>query len=226
MHRSLLVVLMFAIAFGSSLSADEQKANPKPEDVLLTWDGDAVEFCTEVGEVKAKSGWGGSQGKTMGEESVKATLRKRAAALGANVVRMEALSANFSTSGSGTAFRCSDEAFAQQQVKAEEIEKKASTPIVCSAGADCELRWSRVTLWLLDHSEWKLRNVTDNLITTEGPLDTMMKPSFQVTKMPSGDGKTYRIAMRAACGAGDCENLIRKLRANFYDFITAPADTP
>lgn len=218
MKRVSLAVLLCAFAVSSSLFADDAV---KPDDVLLTWDAADAEFCTERGEVSAKSGWGGSQGANKGQESVKATLKKRAAALGANVVKVESLQTTFGTSGSGMAFQCSADALAKQQAKAEEIEKKANAPISCTAGADCELKWSRVTMWLLDNSEWKMRNVTDTLITTEGPMDTM-KPAFQVTKMPSGDGKTYRIAMRAQCGAGECEKMIRNLRASFYDYVTAP----
>jgi len=160
----------------------------------------------------------------MGEESVKATIRKRAAALGANVVRMAGMSFNFVTAGRGTAYGCSADALEQQQTKANEITRRANAPITCTAGTDCELRWARVMVWLQDHSEWKFRNVTDTLITTEGPLETM-KPAFEVTKVPAGDGKTYRITMRAFCGSGDCEKVIRKLRANFYDTITASIAT-
>lgn len=213
-----LVVSAFAVA------DDAKRSATRPEDVRLSWDDDDVEFCTRLGEVKAKSGWGGSMGSGMGEESVKATIRKRAAVLGANVVRMEGMSFNFVTAGSGTAYGCSADALQQQQAKSDEISQKASTPITCTAGVDCEVKWARVTLWLQDHSEWKFRNVTDTLITTEGPLETM-KPAFEVTKVPAGDGKTYRISMRAFCGSGNCEKAIRKLRANFYEVIIAPTAT-
>lgn len=214
-------VLMLLVC--ASAVADDSRTLPtKPEDVRLSWDDDDIEFCSRLGQVKAKSGWGGSMGSGMGEESVKATIRKRAAALGANVVRMEGMSFNFVTAGSGTAYRCSEDALEQQQAKTKEIIRKASAPITCTAGADCELKWARVTVWLQDHSEWKFRNVTDTLITTEGPLETM-KPAFEVTKVPAGDGKTYRITMRAFCGRGDCEKIILKLRASFYEAITAPA---
>jgi hypothetical protein len=53
-------------------------------------------------------------------------------------------------SGNGTAYRCSAEALARQKAKAagiarqaEELERRASEPVVCEAGADCELKWSR-----------------------------------------------------------------------------------
>lgn len=226
MRSSLLVitaVLTFVVTV-LAIADERQTSFAKSDDVRLSWDDDDVEFCSRLGDVKAKSGWGGSMGSGMGEESVKATIRKRAAALGANVVRMEGMSFNFVTTGKGTAYSCSADALEQQQAKAGEITRKAAAPITCAAGGDCELKWARVMVWLQDHSEWKFRNVTDTLITTEGPLETM-KPAFEVTKVPAGDGKTYRITMRAFCGSGNCEKLIRKLRANFYDSMTAPVTT-
>lgn len=87
-------------------SANPKPATLRPDEVHLTWDDDDVEFCQALGEVKAKSGWGGSQGGGMGEESVKSTIRKRAAALGANVVKMQGMSFDFVTAGHGTAYTC------------------------------------------------------------------------------------------------------------------------
>jgi hypothetical protein len=216
-------VVVFSLLFPSLLAAAE---NVKPEDVRITEVLDEVEFCSALGEVKAKSGWGGSMGAAKGIESVKATLRKRAAAMGANVRLLETLSADFATSGSGQAYDCSADALAQQEKKLAELERKATAAITCTAGTDCEVRWSRVTLWLQNHSEWKFRNVTDTLITTEGPLETEGKPAFEVTKVPTGDGKTYRIAMRGFCGKGDCSRMILKLKASFYDDLTAPVEAP
>jgi hypothetical protein len=155
------------------------------DDVLLTTDPDDVEHCTALGPVKAKSGWGGTSGAKKGMESVRATLRKRAAALGADVVLLEELGTTFGTAGNGTAYKCSEEAIAKQKEKAAEIARKAAATITCTTGTDCEVRWARVTQWLQDHSQWKFRNVTDTLITTEGPLETA-KPAFEVTKMPAG----------------------------------------
>jgi hypothetical protein len=214
--RTLVVALLIAAA-AAAFAEDEVK---------LTYDSDEVEFCKPVGEVKAKSGVGGSQGKEIGIRRVEAALRKQAVERGGNVVLMGGIEAGFTTSGKGQAFACSDEAFAKQKEKSLEVAKKASAPITCTAGTDCEVRWSRVTLWLLDHSDWKFRDVTDTLITTEGPMDTMAKPAWQVTKVPTGDGKTYRIAIRGYCGQGDCEKLITVMKAKFYDALTAPIETP
>ena len=130
------------------------------------------------------------------------------------------------TAGNGSVFNCSDDAIAKQKAKSAEIGRKAAASITCTAGTDCEVRWSRVTLWLQNNADWKFRNVTDTLITTKGPLDTAAKPAFEVTKIPTRDGKTYRITMRAFCGQGDCSKLITKLKASFYDDLTAPLEPP
>lgn len=218
-----IVALIVFVAVSSAAPAEEKKNGSRPEDVRITSDADDVEFCEKVGEVKAKSGWGGSSGSGMGKASVEATLRKRAAALGANVAFLKDMSFDFVTAGSADAYACSDEAFAKQKAKAAEVARKAAANITCTLGTDCEVRWSRVTTWLQENSQWKFRNVTETLITTEGPLETA-KPAFEVTKVPVGDGKTYRIVMRAFCGVDGCEKHITKLRAAFYDAITAPIE--
>jgi hypothetical protein len=73
----------------------------------------------------------------------------------------------------------------------------------------------------------KFRNVTDTLITTEGPMETP-DPAFEVTKVPTG-GKTYRIAMRAFCGSsGSNRKRVVELRLNFRETLIKPlgADQP
>lgn len=228
---SLLVAVTIAVA--TAALADEPQPRPasaRPDDVILTSDPDAIEFCAAVGEVKAKSGLG-YQG---GAESVNSTIRQRAAALGATVVQMQPPSTNalMITSGHGTAYRCSADALEKQRAKAaerrrreEEMERRASEPVICDAGADCEMKWSRVIPWLQDHSTWKFRNVTDTLITTEGPMETP-NPAFEVTKVPSGDGKTYRISIRTFCGSALCDKQrLVDLRLNFRESLLKPVAT-
>lgn len=195
MRAMLLTVVAIVVAVHVSADQKQQPSPRKPENVRITSDVDDVEFCDKLGEVKAKSGWGGSMGGGLGKASVEATLRKRTAALGGNVALLRGMSFDFVTAGSADAYQCSEEAIGQQQRKAAEIARKASATITCALGTDCEVRWSRVTTWLQENSTWKFRNVTDTLITTEGPLKTA-KPAFEVTKIPAGDGK--RIA--SSCG--------------------------
>lgn len=199
---------LFAV---SALAADDVTFTEKKAD---------VEFCKPLGDVKAKSGWGGSAGCDMGIKRVKDTLAKRAAALGANFVILEDISCGpLGANGNGVAYACSAESLERQSEKQTAAKEEAGKEIRCETGSDCEMKWSRVTQWLLDHSEWKFRNVTDTLVTTEGPLDTA-KPAYEVVKIPAGDGKTYLIKMRASCGEGfDCEELILEKKTSFGKFV-------
>ncbi|HYC93197.1 MAG TPA: hypothetical protein VEO54_28590 [Thermoanaerobaculia bacterium] len=92
--------------------------------------------------------------------------------------------------------------------------------ITCTAGADCDAKWSRAMQWLQHNSSWKVLTSTDTQLVTEGPLDTA-KPAFEVTKVAHEDGKTAHIAMRAWCGSGDCTEVIRQLRTSFTDYVLA-----
>jgi hypothetical protein len=234
--RAALLIGMMVVSL-SARAAEE--AAPKliaPDEVQVTRDDSAVEFCTALGEVKARSGLGYGAG----EVSIEGTLKERAATRGANVVRLHEFSLTFGVmTGRGTAYRCSTEAIAQQEAKRLELERKlnelrakADEPILCTAGLECEMKWARVTTWLQEHSGWKFRNVTETLITTEGPMATA-DPAFEVTKVPTGDGKTYRIKLRAFCGASSqtvesvlavraCEGKVLALRLNFRDELTKP----
>lgn len=98
--------------------------------------------------------------------------------------------------------------------------ESASRVITCTAGAQCEQRWSRAMQWLQQNSSWKVTTATDMLLTTEGPLTTE-KPAFEVTKAEKDNGRSFQITMRAWCGAGDCAALIERLHADFYSYVTA-----
>jgi hypothetical protein len=127
-----------------SLAAAEEEKRPArvaPEQVLLTLpsDNEAVEFCTALGEVQAKSG----MGYGAGEESVRSTIRQRAAAMGANVVQMRppALNGLMIMSGQGTAYRCSEEALAKQKAKAAGIAPGGGARTACQRA--CRVRSGR-----------------------------------------------------------------------------------
>jgi hypothetical protein len=92
--------------------------------------------------------------------------------------------------------------------------------ITCMAGADCDAKWSRAMQWLQQNSSWKMLTTTDTQLMTEGPLDTA-KPAFEVTKVAHEDGRTFHITMRAWCGTGDCNDVIRRLRTSFDDYVLA-----
>jgi hypothetical protein len=233
MNRLAALALLLAL-FAAKLPAQNAPPTPQkvnPDEVKLTSDPDDVEFCKLLGDVKAKSGWGGSMGCGAGISSVESTVRKRAADLGANVVGGYRSSCEFMTFGSGKAYHCGEEDTAKQQAKLAELQRAANQKIACTTGADCEFKWSRVTLWLANNSKWKFRNITETLITTEGPMETN-NPAFEVIKMATGDGKTYQLTMRAACGgtwssvsgSGCTEKDLLRLRANFADFVLTPPE--
>ena len=146
MGRRLFAVVLLGSMVVSLAAAEEEKRAVRvaPEQVLLTLtsDNEAVEFCTALGEVKAKSG----MGYGAGEESVRSTIRQRAAGMGANVVHMRppALNGLMIMSGQGPAYRGSEEALAKPKAQAaglarhaEELDRRAARPRVGEAGADC-----------------------------------------------------------------------------------------
>lgn len=96
----------------------------------------------------------------------------------------------------------------------------ASQPIWCDA-KDCEVKWARATQWLQDNSHWKIRNATETLLTTEGPLGSTFT-AYEVTKFPVNHG-VYEIRFRAGCvnqGLG-CHPDITQATAAFKQFVNA-----
>src|SRR5713226_5379780 len=73
----------------------------------------------------------------------------------------------------------------------------AAQQVTCSSKDDCELKWARATKWLQDNSHWKLRTVTETLLTTEGPNGEVFT-AYEVSKFPMGNG-TYEIQFKAGC---------------------------
>jgi len=78
------------------------------------------------------------------------------------------------------------------------VERDARQLVVCNGKEDCEIKWATALRWVQDNSRWKLRAVTDSLVTTEGPFDTP-SAAFEVMKFPRGGG-SYEFQFRAACG--------------------------
>lgn len=87
--------------------------------------------------------------------------------------------------------------------------------VYCSGRDDCETKWALATRWLQNHSAYKFRNVTETLITTEGPLQSDPRAAFEITKFPKGGG-AYEIQMRAGCAnIFGCQPSISELEDNF-----------
>ena len=98
-------------------------------------------------------------------------------------------------------------------------QRVANSPIYCSDADDCEVKWGRAILWVSQNSHWKIRNQSDNLITTEGPFDSVYA-AYCINKVPLGKGK-YRIMMRAGCGNPfGCVPSTLQLKANFVEFVS------
>jgi len=102
-----------------------------------------------------------------------------------------------------------------QRAKLQQI---ANQPIYCEKGNDCEVKWGRAILWISNNSYWKIRQQTDNLITTEGPFNKT-KASYVVNKTPLGGGR-YQITMRLGCGNPfGCVPSTLSLKASFVKFV-------
>ncbi|TAN71595.1 MAG: hypothetical protein EPN17_00895 [Methylobacter sp.] len=98
------------------------------------------------------------------------------------------------------------------------LSKVANQSIICGTIDDCEVKWGRSILWITQNSHWKIRQQTEQLITTEGPLDST-EAAFVVNKIPLGGGK-YQIDIQAACGNPfGCVPETLDLRADFVQFV-------
>lgn len=102
------------------------------------------------------------------------------------------------------------------------IVAEAARPVTCERGIDCEKKWATVLLWVQNNSVWKIRNVTDSLVTTEGPMETS-DAAFVITKVPVNEHE-YRFDFKAVCGSpiGYCYPHIAELQASFVTAIMGP----
>jgi hypothetical protein len=105
---------------------------------------------------------------------------------------------------------------ATQQQKAIDAEI-ANTPILCTRGDDCEIKWGQALSWVTQNSYFKIRNSTDMLITTEtSPDEGDVHASFSILKIAQGGGK-YRIDFQAACNnMFTCNPSVTTLRDRFF----------
>jgi hypothetical protein len=190
--------------------------SPQAQKLKIVATLDEVDGCTEKGTV--------STAMMFSAQDAKNQLLNKAAAMGGDTVRVENLN-QFWGSGQATVYDCATPERSAKDASAkladEQLRSAADRVISCQGGPDCEYKWSRAMQWIQANSEWKFRTVTENLMTTEGPMETT-KPAYEVTRIATGDGKNYRITMRAWCGAGNCVRRILQLRSDFVDFVSAP----
>lgn len=180
--------------------------------VRVTSDRAETEYCKPLGEVIVS-------GRRLTLESFENDLRNQAAGLGGNLIvrlYLEHEVMNYLPPQlSADVYKCNEVEITALRA---ELARTAAKEVVCNAGLDCEVKWSRGVQWLQDNARWKFRNVTDTLITTEGPLESA-NAAFEMTKVPRGDGRTYRIVLRAWCGASRCSPSVDELRASFVSFV-------
>jgi hypothetical protein len=143
-------------------------------------------------------------------KDVEIELKNLAAKRGGNVIAVVE-GTEQSGFGRAQAYRCDVD---QQNAIRAKLAEAARTPVICTSQTECEVKWAKAIRWLQDNSRWKFRNVTENLVTTEGPMDSS-NAAFEVTRVPHGDGKTYDIVLRAWCGASQCRPSILELGADF-----------
>jgi hypothetical protein len=109
---------------------------------------------------------------------------------------------------------------ASQQQKSINSEV-ANTPIICTRGDDCEVKWGRALTWVTQNSYYKIRNSTDSLITTESGIvdDGDTHASYSILKTAQGDGE-YLIDFQAGYNnMFACTPSINKLRDSFFSAV-------
>jgi hypothetical protein len=100
------------------------------------------------------------------------------------------------------------------------LETDAARTVTCDGKDDCEIKWAAALRWVSDNSHWKLRAVTESLVTTEGPFDTVYA-AFQVQKFPLGGGR-YEFQFSAGCGnMFGCAPSVLELTASFKNTVAA-----
>ncbi|MBK5260445.1 MAG: hypothetical protein JJE51_12710 [Thermoanaerobaculia bacterium] len=200
-RRAGLVATMILVSACASLNDDAKNvrfADAKDE-------ANGLRHCKELGPVSARM--------MLSDYEAENAVKNQAAALGGNVVRR--------TGGildgfvSGVAMKCGP--IATEPLMA------ASRPVSCSAGRDCQVKWSRAIEWLQQNSTWKFEVVTDVLITTAGPGNTT-KPAFEITKAPTELEGTDRIQIRVFCSQGvagifGCDPPADRLTQQFVDYL-------
>jgi len=101
------------------------------------------------------------------------------------------------------------------------IEALAASPVVCTAGPDCDAKWSRASTWVAQNSDYKVQVASETLIQTMGPLPYDPRPAFVVTKMATGDN-SFRIELNGGCdNIFGCIPGLKESRAKFVAFVNS-----
>jgi len=110
----------------------------------------------------------------------------------------------------------------QQQVFLKEL---ANRLVTCKKGDDCKEKWGRAVQWVSKHSGTGIREVNDNLITTnmvsDGSRPPFKYPEFTVLRYAKG--KYLTIDFDSYCDHGfACNPTALQLRADFVTFVMGP----
>jgi hypothetical protein len=93
--------------------------------------------------------------------------------------------------------------------------------ITCTAGPDCDAKWSRALAWVSNNSQWPIETHTDVVIETKPSINSSALPGFKVTKVASGSG-SYEIRFQAGCASYfACTPTVEESRAQFAEFVSA-----
>jgi hypothetical protein len=108
---------------------------------------------------------------------------------------------------------------AEQQASVAEPPK----PITCHVGADCQVKWTRASTWVAEHSKYKVETSTESLIQTSGPstFETDPSPAYKVTKIATGPNE-YAIEFAGGCDSiFTCSPTVPDAQADFTQTILA-----
>ena len=106
-----------------------------------------------------------------------------------------------------------------------EVQPPPPQPIICTAGADCDAKWSRAQAWIAKNSPRKTSAQTDTVVTTQS-LFSESAPVFTVTKVARGQGR-YEITFNGGCGnQSRCVPTVPESRARFTAFVLGEESPP
>jgi hypothetical protein len=90
-------------------------------------------------------------------------------------------------------------------------------PVTCTAGKDCDAKWSRAVAWVSQNSGFKIQVQTDSLIQTYGPGEPDTTNLAATVNKVAKTGDQYEIIAKIGCA-----NLIgctKEPRAALTDFV-------
>jgi hypothetical protein len=100
-----------------------------------------------------------------------------------------------------------------------DVMQVATTPLTCTAGAQCDLWWQRAQTWVQSHSTYKIEASTSTLIQTAGPDGGKRALAYQITRTANPDG-TATIGFAAHCdGSLGCKPNPWEAGADFKEFV-------